>query len=56
VPLVLGVTAVCAGVAYPVTSAALREHGVEPLAEADPHTVDGLVAAVGRLLAGSQAR
>ncbi len=31
----------------PVTSAALREHGVEPLAEADPHTVEGLVAAVG---------
>jgi uroporphyrinogen III methyltransferase / synthase len=40
----------------PVTSAALREHGVEPLAEADPHTVDGLVAAVARLLTGSQAR
>jgi uroporphyrinogen III methyltransferase / synthase len=40
----------------PVTSAALRAHGVEPLAEADPHTVDGLVAAVGRLLARSQAR
>ena len=35
----------------PVTSAALREHGVEPAAEADPHTVDGLVAAVERLLA-----
>jgi uroporphyrinogen III methyltransferase / synthase len=35
----------------PVTSAALREHGVEPLAEADPHTVEGLVAAVERLLA-----
>jgi uroporphyrinogen III methyltransferase / synthase len=35
----------------PVTSATLREHGVEPLAEADPHTVDGLLAAVERLLA-----
>jgi uroporphyrinogen III methyltransferase / synthase len=34
----------------PVTSATLREHGVEPLAEADPHSVDGLVAAVARLL------
>jgi uroporphyrinogen III methyltransferase / synthase len=30
----------------PVTSATLREHGVQPLAEADPHSVDGLVAAV----------
>jgi uroporphyrinogen-III synthase len=30
----------------PVTSATLREHGVEPVAEADPHSVDGLVAAV----------
>jgi uroporphyrinogen III methyltransferase/synthase len=35
----------------PVTSAALREHGIEPAAEADPHTVEGLVAAVERLLA-----
>jgi uroporphyrinogen III methyltransferase/synthase len=35
----------------PVTSATLREHGVEPLAEAEPHTVDGLLAAVERLLA-----
>ena len=34
----------------PVTSAALREHGIEPAVEADPHTVDGLVAAVERLL------
>jgi uroporphyrinogen-III synthase len=34
----------------PVTSAALREHGIEPAAEADPHTVEGLVAAVERLL------
>ncbi len=30
----------------PVTSATLREHGVEPLVEADPHDVDGLVEAV----------
>jgi uroporphyrinogen III methyltransferase/synthase len=36
----------------PVTSATLREHGVEPLAEADPHSVDGLVAAVLAALAG----
>jgi uroporphyrinogen III methyltransferase / synthase len=35
----------------PVTSAALRKHGIEPAAEADPHTVEGLVAAVERLLA-----
>ena len=27
----------------PVTSAALREHGLEPDVEADPHTPDGLV-------------
>ena len=38
-----GLTAVSIG---PVTSEALRAHGVEPLAEADPHDVDGLVAAV----------
>ena len=30
----------------PVTSAALRAAGREPAAEADPHTVDGVVAAV----------
>jgi uroporphyrinogen III methyltransferase/synthase len=30
----------------PVTSATLREFGVEPLVEADPHDVDGLVEAV----------
>ena len=30
----------------PQTSAALRSAGVEPLAEADPHDIDGLVAAV----------
>jgi uroporphyrinogen III methyltransferase/synthase len=41
----------CAASIGPVTSAALRAHGVEPAAEADPHTVDGLVAAVARLLA-----
>lgn len=28
----------------PVTSATLRGHGIEPLAEADPHDLDGLVA------------
>jgi uroporphyrinogen III methyltransferase/synthase len=30
----------------PATSAALREHGAEPDIEADPHTPDGLVAAL----------
>jgi uroporphyrinogen-III synthase len=30
----------------PVTSASLREAGIEPVAEADPHDVAGLVAAV----------
>jgi uroporphyrinogen III methyltransferase / synthase len=30
----------------PATSAALREHGAEPHLEADPHTPDGLVAAL----------
>ncbi len=37
----------------PVTSATLREHGVEPVGEADPHSVDGLVTAVERLLRGA---
>ena len=30
----------------PATSAELREHGLEPAVEADPHTPDGLVAAL----------
>jgi uroporphyrinogen-III synthase len=30
----------------PATSDALREHGVSPDLEADPHTPDGLVAAL----------
>jgi uroporphyrinogen III methyltransferase/synthase len=30
----------------PVTSASLRERGIEPVAEADPHDVEGLVEAV----------
>jgi uroporphyrinogen III methyltransferase / synthase len=30
----------------PVTTESLRSHGIEPVAEADPHDVDGLVAAV----------
>jgi uroporphyrinogen-III synthase len=30
----------------PVTSSALRAAGIEPLGEADPHDVDGLVARV----------
>ena len=36
----------------PVMSGTLRERGVEPLAEADPHDVDGLVAAVLAVAAG----
>jgi uroporphyrinogen III methyltransferase / synthase len=47
-----GLAAVSIG---PVTSAALRERGVEPLAEADPHDVDGLVGAVLRVLAPAAA-
>jgi len=35
----------------PVTSGSLRAHGVEPLVEADPHDVEGLVAAVLRAAA-----
>jgi uroporphyrinogen III methyltransferase/synthase len=30
----------------PVTSATLREHGVEPVTEAEPHDVEGLIGAV----------
>jgi uroporphyrinogen-III synthase len=30
----------------PVTSASLREAGIEPVAEADPHDVTGLARAV----------
>jgi uroporphyrinogen III methyltransferase/synthase len=32
----------------PVTSATAREHGLEVFAEADPHTVEGLIAAISR--------
>ncbi len=32
----------------PVTSATIREYGVEPSVEADPHTMDGLIAAIVR--------
>ncbi len=35
----------------PITSATARELGLEVAAEADPHSLDGLVAAVGSLLA-----
>jgi uroporphyrinogen-III synthase len=35
----------------PVTTGSLRAHGVEPLVEADPHDVEGLVAAVLRAAA-----
>jgi uroporphyrinogen III methyltransferase / synthase len=38
-----GLSAVSIG---PVTSGTLREHGVEPVIEADPHDVEGLVEAV----------
>ncbi|MCB1226715.1 MAG: uroporphyrinogen-III C-methyltransferase [Verrucomicrobiales bacterium] len=34
----------------PVTSEAVRRHGLEPAIEADPHTIPGLVAAVKQLL------
>ena len=37
----------------PITSEALREHGLEPDVEASEHTPDGLVAA---LLADAEAR
>lgn len=36
----------------PITSATLREHDWEPAAEADPHDLGGLVAAVVRVLGG----
>jgi uroporphyrinogen-III synthase len=45
-----GVPAVSIG---PVTSETLRELGWPPAAEADPHDIPGLVAAVCRVLAGS---
>jgi len=32
----------------PITSATIREYGVEPTVEADPHTMDGLIAAIVR--------
>ncbi len=30
----------------PITSATLRQHGLEPTVEADPHTIPGLIAAI----------
>jgi len=37
----------------PVTSATIRGHGVEPTVEADPHTMEGLIAAIaGRVRPG----
>jgi uroporphyrinogen-III synthase len=36
----------------PITTGTLREHGWTPAAEADPHDLDGLVAAVVRALSG----
>jgi uroporphyrinogen III methyltransferase/synthase len=38
----------------PVTTAALRECGVEPCIEASPHDVDGLVAAVLHVAGGEE--
>jgi len=38
----------------PVTTAALRECGVEPRVEASPHDVDGLVEAVLRVAGGEE--
>ena len=32
----------------PITSATVREHGLVVDVEADPHTIEGLVAAIGR--------
>ncbi len=42
----------------PITSATLREHGIEPTVEAQPHTIGGLVEAirVGRPLTASEGR
>jgi uroporphyrinogen III methyltransferase/synthase len=34
----------------PITSATLSKFGVEPTVEADPHTMDGLIAAIVRVL------
>jgi uroporphyrinogen-III synthase len=42
-----GMPAVCIG---PVTAAAAREAGFDVIAEADPHTVEGLVEAISRAL------
>jgi uroporphyrinogen III methyltransferase/synthase len=36
----------------PVTSASLRQHGITPDTEANPHTIPGLVNAITRLLGG----
>jgi uroporphyrinogen III methyltransferase/synthase len=38
----------------PVTTAALGSHGIEPLTEADPHTIEGLVIALERSLEEQQ--
>ena len=38
----------------PITSAALRAHGIEPAAEASEHTIQGLVEALHRLLGAAQ--
>jgi uroporphyrinogen III methyltransferase/synthase len=40
----------------PVTSAAARDAGLEVAAEADPHTIDGLVEAVAAAFRGGPAR
>jgi uroporphyrinogen-III synthase len=41
---------VCIG---PVTAREAQSHGLSPDAVADPHTLDGLVAAAERVFAGS---
>lgn len=47
VPFPLAIPAISIG---PVTSQTLREHGWNPVAEADPHDVPGLIAATQNLL------
>jgi len=50
----VGLDGLAAASIGPVTSATLRECGVEPAVEADPHDVSGLVDAVLRALANDR--